>query len=209
MIVDSAIILCGGGSLRMGRDKAALPFGPDTLLARVVGVAQVVASEIVVVGETSQSMPAGIRVVRDPVPGLGPLAALATGLTSVSAGRALLLACDMPLVVPALLRRLQDLAGDSDACVPVVNGMPMTTCAVFATRVLPDAQALLAAGTRSLRALLAAVSVRWVSADELRDLDPDLLSFLDCDTSAQYQAALQRAGLQLPGATTPEKESDA
>ncbi len=117
-MMDAAIILCGGGSLRMGRDKAALPFGPDTLLARVVDVAQVVASEIVVVGDTSQSMPAGIRVVRDPVPGLGPLAALATGLTSVGAERALLLACDMPLLVPALLRRLQDLAGDADACVP-------------------------------------------------------------------------------------------
>ena len=128
--------------------------------------------------------------MRDPVEGLGPLAGLATGLASVGAGRALLLACDMPLLVPAVLRRLLELAGDADACVPLVDGMPMTTCAVYATRVLSRAQSHLAAGKRSLRALLDDVSVRWVSADELRDLDPELLSFWDCDTPEHYQAAL-------------------
>ncbi len=195
MTTDSAIILCGGQSSRMGRDKAALPFGPDTLLTRVVQAVQVVAGDVVIVGDTSQSMPAGIRIVSDAIPGLGPLAALATGLASVRAERSLVVACDMPLLVPAVLRRLLDLTGEADACVPLVDGMPMTTCAVYATRVILRAQAQLAAGTRSLRALLADVSVRWVSADDLRDLDPHLLSFWDCDTPEHYQAALRRAEL--------------
>ena len=175
----------------MGRDKAALPFGPDTLLTRVVRAAQAVSGEVVVVGDTAQSLPVGVRIVRDPVPALGPLAALATGLASVGAGRSLLLACDMPLLVPAVLQRLLELAGDADACVPLVDGMPMTTCAVYATHVQSRAQSQLAAGKRSLRALLDDVSVRWVSADALRDLDPELLSFCDCDTPEHYQAALR------------------
>lgn len=197
-MIGAAIILCGGRSSRMGRDKAALPFGPDTLLTRVVRVAQEVAADVVVVGDPSQSMPAGVRVVGDPVPRVGPLAALATGLASVGAERALLLACDMPLLVPAVLRRLAELAGDADACVPLVGGMPMTTCAVYATRVGPRAQALLAKGTRSLRALLDEVSVQWVSEGQLRGLDPDLVSFWDCDTPERYHAALRRAGLDQP-----------
>ena len=196
-MADAAIILCGGNSARMGRDKATLPFGPETLLMRVVRLAQTVVSDVVVVGATSQPMPMGVRVVDDPVPGLGPLAALAVGLRTVGAGHALLLACDLPLLEPTLLRRLQDLAGDADACVPRLDGMPMPTCAVYATRALPRAEALLAGGTRSLRALLAILSVRWVNADDLRDLDPELLSFLDCDTPAQYHAALSRAGLSV------------
>ncbi len=40
IMIDAAIILCGGRSSRMGRDKAALPFGPETLLTRVVRLAQ-------------------------------------------------------------------------------------------------------------------------------------------------------------------------
>ena len=157
-MIDAAIILCGGRSSRMGRDKAALPFGPETLLTRVVRAAQEVAADVVVVGDTAQAMPAGVRVVGDPVPRLGPLAALATGLASVDAERSLLLGCDMPLLVPAVLRRFAE-------------------------------------GTRSLRALLDGVSVKWVSADDLRDLDPELLSFWDCDTPEHYQAALRRAQL--------------
>ncbi len=195
----SAIVLGGGRSIRMGRDKAALPFGPETMLARVVRAVQCVADDVVVVGGSRQRLPDGVRVIPDPVEGLGPLAGLATGLAAMSGGRALLLACDMPLLVPSLLQRLLDLAGDADACVPLVDGVPMTTCAAYATRLLPRAQACLAQGTRSLRALLDAVSVRWVTADSLRDLDPELLSFWDCDTPEHYHAALRQAGLSPPG----------
>lgn len=195
----SAIVLGGGRSIRMGRDKAALPFGPETMLARVVRAVQCVADDVVVVGGSRQRLPDGVRVMPDPVEGLGPLAGLATGLAAMSGGRALLLACDMPLLVPALLQRLLDLAGDADACVPLVEGVPMTTCAVYATRLLPRAQAHLGQGTRSLRALLDGVSVRWVTADQLRDLDPELLSFWDCDTPEHYHAALRQAGLSPPG----------
>jgi molybdenum cofactor guanylyltransferase len=191
---DSAVVLCGGRSSRMGRDKAALPFGPETLLTRVVRVAQAVADDVVVVGYTTQSMPDGVRVMTDPVEGLGPLAGLATGLAAVHGDRALLIACDMPLLAPALMRRLLAVAGDSDACVPLVDDVPMTTCAVYASRVLPRAQAHVADGTRSLRVLLDGVSVRWVAPDELRDVDPDLLSFWDCDTPERYEAALTLAG---------------
>jgi molybdopterin-guanine dinucleotide biosynthesis protein A len=181
----------------MGRDKAALPFGPETLLARVVRLVQTVADDVVVVGHTAQSMPDAVRVVRDPTEGLGPLAGLATGLATVRGERALLLACDMPLLAPALLRRLLALAGEADACVPLLDDVPMTTCAVYTTRALPRAQAYLAGGTRSLKVLLEGASVRWVTADDLRDADPDLLSFWDCDTPERYETALTLAGYGL------------
>lgn len=200
-MIESAIVLCGGRSSRMGRDKAALPFGPETLLTRVVRLVQAVADDVVVVGHTAESMPDGVRVVRDPLEGLGPLAGLATGLGAVRGHRALLLACDMPLLVPALLQRLLALAGDADACVPLLDDVPMTTCAVYTARALPRAQAYLAGGTRSLRALLEGVPVRWVLADELRDVDPNLLSFRDCDSPEGYEAALTLAGFGPTGSS--------
>jgi hypothetical protein len=40
------------------------------------------------------------------------------------------------------------------------------------------------------------VRTRFVPGDELRDVDPELLSFLDCDTQEGYQAALRAAGLE-------------
>ena len=47
----TAIILCGGRSTRMGRDKSALPFGDETMLARVTRLAGSIAGQVLVVGD--------------------------------------------------------------------------------------------------------------------------------------------------------------
>jgi molybdopterin-guanine dinucleotide biosynthesis protein A len=94
-----------------------------------------------------------------------------------------------------LLRRLLELGSGADACVPLVNGLPMTTCAVYATRVAATARELVAGGRLSLRGLLDVVAVQWVEGDTLRELDPDLRSFHDCDTPERYREALRLAGL--------------
>ena len=54
-----AIILCGGKSSRMGRDKATLPFGSEVMLQRVIRlVSQVVnVHRIVVVAAPGQALP--------------------------------------------------------------------------------------------------------------------------------------------------------
>src|SRR4051812_21114639 len=105
-----AIILCGGQSRRMGRDKATLPFGAESLLQRIVRIAtEVVAEEnIVVVASAQQTLPplpAWVRVVRDPVPDCGPLAGIAAGLRSLASGTDIdavfVTSCDAPFIVPA------------------------------------------------------------------------------------------------------------
>jgi molybdopterin-guanine dinucleotide biosynthesis protein A len=131
-----------------------------------------------------------VRTIADPVEGEGPLAGLVTGLEQIASPRAAVVACDMPLLVPAVVSRLLSLQGEADACVPRVAGMPVPTCAVYAARVAPVACQQLATRDRSLRGLLARLAVRWVSEDELRDVDPALASFCDCDTPEDYAAAL-------------------
>ena len=194
---ESAIVLCGGRSTRMGRDKAALPFGDETLLARVVRLVSEVADDVVLVAREGQALPErlGSRVVRDPAEGLGPLAGIAVGLGAIRGPRALVVACDMPLLRPALARRLLELARDVDALVPVVDGFPVPTCAVYARAAAERARELVAARELRPRTFLESVETRLVPADELRDLDPALESFRDCDTDEDYQSALRAAGL--------------
>jgi molybdopterin-guanine dinucleotide biosynthesis protein A len=178
----------------MGRDKASLPFGDEVLLARVVRIVGEVVDEVVLVAREGQALPAAFEAVRDPAEGLGPVAALAVGLRVVSGTRAFVVACDLPLLRPALIRRLFDLAGDADACVPLIDGYPMTTCAVYAARVADIAEGLVAAGHLKLRTLLERITTRYVGPDDVRDVDPDLESFQDCNTLEAYQTALRRAG---------------
>jgi molybdopterin-guanine dinucleotide biosynthesis protein A len=192
---DAAIVLCGGRSTRMGRDKLSLPFGTETMLARVLRTVRQVVPDVVLVAREGQALPAGLEAVRDPAEGLGPVAAIATGLSSLNADRAIAVACDMPLLRPAVLRRLLDLAEGWDACVPVVDGFAVPTCAVYRCAIGAVARDLVAARELRPAALLERVNTRYVEAADLREVDPALESFRDCNTPERYRGALRLAGL--------------
>jgi molybdopterin-guanine dinucleotide biosynthesis protein A len=180
----------------MGRDKLSLPFGNETMLARVLRMVRQVVTDVVLVAREGQALPGGLEAVRDPAEGLGPLAAIAAGLSSLHADRAIVLACDMPLLRPALLRRLLDLAEGWDACVPVVDGFAIPTCAVYRRELATLASELVAAGELRPPSLLERVATRHVAPEDLRDVDPDLASFRDCNTPERYFEALRLAGLE-------------
>jgi len=50
----TAIILCGGRSTRMGTNKSALPFGGETILARITRLVLEFAMYVIVVGRLDQ-----------------------------------------------------------------------------------------------------------------------------------------------------------
>jgi molybdopterin-guanine dinucleotide biosynthesis protein A len=189
----SAIVLCGGRSSRMGQDKGTLPFGDEPMLDRVVRVVRSIAGEVIVVARREQHVPADVTVIHDPVEDLGPLAGLAAGLAASTSDLNIVVACDMPLIKPAVLQRLLSMIGDHDACVAVADGHASALCGVYRARAARAAQALLDAGERRVMRLLDRLQTKRVDAALLRDIDPDLLTFLSCDTPEAYQLALQRA----------------
>ena len=196
-----AIILCGGHSSRMGRDKALLPFGPDeVLLARVVRiVGDFVSHErVVCVAAIGQELPVfapGVRVIRDEEPDCGPLAALATGLAALGSDVDAVHACgcDAPLFKSEFGERLFELLSGHQAAVPRDDERLYPLPAIYRSDVLPQARTLLSRGERSLKSLLAACDVRFVRPEELRDADPELDSLSNCNTPEDYQRALARA----------------
>jgi molybdopterin-guanine dinucleotide biosynthesis protein A len=182
----------------MGRDKASLPFGSETLLQRVVRLVRTVADEVVLAAGAGQAVPAGLTVVRDPREGLGPLPALLGASSAIDAEYVFLVACDTPLLQPALIRLLLDRAQGWDACVPVVSGVLMTTCAVYRpSAVRAAAEPLLSEGRSSLRALLGGLQTRYLDEPTLRQADPHLLSFIPCNTPEEYRKALALAGFAV------------
>jgi molybdopterin-guanine dinucleotide biosynthesis protein A len=179
----------------MGRDKASLPFGSETLLERTVRVVGEVVKEVWVVAREGQGVRGQGNLARDGAEGLGPLAGLAAGLEAMAAERAFLTSCDAPFLKPALVRRLLDLSRGHAAAVPFVGGYHMTTAAVYAREALPAARRLLAANRLRPLFLVEEVGARIVTEAELADVDPDLASFRNCNTPEEYAAALAAAGL--------------
>ena len=180
----------------MGRPKATLPFGNETLLERVVRLVATQVDDIVLAAGPGQPVPAGWHVVRDATEGSGPVPALIGALAEVRHAAAFVVACDTPLLQPDLIGMLFELSAGWDACVPVVDGIEMTTCAVYRPdAVLAAARAAGSSPPSSLRGVLAQLRVRAVEADVLRRLDPHLLSFTPCNSPADYRHALALAGL--------------
>jgi len=192
-VSNAAIVLCGGRSRRMHRDKASLPFGDQTMLERIVSVVSQVVDEVWVVAREGQTVAGDFRIARDPAEGLGPLAGLAAGLRSMSAERAFLTTCDVPLLKAAYVARLLELSRGYPIAVPVVAEHTMVTSAVYSREVLPIAEELLRQGRLRPLFLVEAFDARIVSEAELREVDAKLDSLRDCNTPEAYREALRMA----------------
>ena len=182
MIADcTAIILAGGESKRMGRDKAALPFNGETLLQHVIVCVQpLFAQTLVSVRELRNDV--SLPQICDTQADGGPLVGLISALEKVTTPWAFVVACDMPFVAPALLTHLATLRANHQAVVPQVNGQAQPLAAFYARSALPLLQSSLANGNKSLIGALKSLDVRYVEANELLQFDPQLRSFFDLDT---------------------------
>lgn len=188
----------------MGRDKASLPFGAESLLARVVRLLAPSVDDIVLSAAEGQHVVAGLPVVRDLEPYAGPVPALIAAWPRVRHELVLVLAVDTPLLQPAVIPLLKGLLTPTDeAVVPRVAGRAMPVCALYRRTAALAAARRLSAGA-SLHQLLEGLAVRWVDEAALRHVDPELVTFLPCNTDDDYQQALARAGLAPAAATTSE-----
>lgn len=197
-----AVVLCGGRSLRMGSDKALLPFGSETLLQRTVRLVSgvVCPQQVVVVAAADQTLPElppAVRVIRDAVEFAGPLAGLVQGLQTLGppCAAALVTGCDTPLLQPGWIAELFDLLGDYEAAIAFDERAWHTLPGVYARRVQATAADYQAAGGRSLKGLLEALRWRPIDVEELRRFDPQLLSLLNVNDPAEYARARQLAGI--------------
>ena len=182
----------------MGRPKATLPFGGETMLARVVRLLGEAVDPVVVVtaaGQALPELPPHVEVLRDRRENCGPLEGVAVGLQAIArkADAAFVTGCDVPLLLPGFVRRMVELSGGYDIAVPQVDGFDHPLAAVYRTCVLPRVEALLDAKRLRPAFLFDEVRTRRVAADELADVDPRLQSLANVNSPADYQAALARA----------------
>ena len=196
----SVVILAGGISRRLGRDKAAEPFGDETLLHRVARRAsESVGSNdvVIVVANTGQSerAPADIphRLALDALPGSGTLGGIYTGLEAARNEWTLVVACDLPFLSAPLLGYMAGLRKGVDAVVPAIGGRAEPTHALYSRRCLPVILQRLRAGQLKAAGFLDLARVRYVNEDEARRFDPELLSFFNVNRPEDLARAIEIA----------------
>lgn len=162
----TAFVLVGGESVRMGRDKALLPYRTGTLAGYVAEQARCAAGSVTLVGSPERYSRLGFPVIADLDPGRGPLGGIVTALEASTAAWNLILACDMPNASATFLASLLDAVNAAPAtceCIaPERGGRLEPLCAVYHRRSLPSLRAALAAGELKLQNVLRQLNLlRW------------------------------------------------
>jgi len=202
----AAIVLAGGKSTRLGRDKASEPLLGVPMLQRVLDRLSGLVDEFVIVRRAGQVLPAvslsDLTVVEDIYPDSGPLGGIYTGLQATTAPRAVAVACDMPLLRRELVAELLRLAPDHDLVVPVSEEFPQPLCAVYAKACLEPIRQQLETGNFKITGFFGRLRPRYLQPPEWRPFDPEGLSFMnlnreeDLARAAALLAAEEGAGRQ-------------
>ncbi len=191
----TGVVLAGGQSRRLGRDKALLEFGGQTLLARSVETLAPLCREVIVVTNSPQAHahPAA-RLVGDLLPGMGSLGGIYSGLVAAGTHYSLVVGCDMPFLNPAVISYLASQAPGFDVIMPRRDQLLEPLHSIYSKPCLPFIKDLLDRRHLRIYDFLPHVRVRYVDEKELAPWDPDHRSFRNINTPqdlAEAQALFQ------------------
>ena len=172
----AAVLLAGGKSSRMGRDKSALPVNGEPLWQRQLAVLRATEpAELFISGKNDGPYAdCGVEILADEIPGCGPLGGIATALRRCTSERLLVLAVDMPAMTVDFLRTLlEESQRTAKGTVPSVaadgrrraNLEPLA--AVYPHTALAIADECLRTGERKLEGF-----IRKLEASQLVDVCP-------------------------------------
>lgn len=158
---DTAIILAGGRSLRMGFDKQLLRLNDEYLLEKNLLVLLELFSEVIVVSNEPKEL-WGIqnigrtKIIQDKLPPCGPLGGIHAGLSESASEYAFVLAVDMPVLDKAYILKIKEIMAGSPKVDGLINvstatGEPEPFCAFYGKHLIPEIERFISGNKRSLR----------------------------------------------------------
>ena len=188
----TGVVLAGGQNIRMGRNKATLPWQQADFLHVILHRLSGVCSELIVVTNTPLSIQLpNVLAVSDIIPQCGPLSGIHAGLTYASSPTAFVTACDMPYLQPAAVAWVGSSLGEWDAVAPDDGNFREPLFACYAKTCIPIIERLLAQGIRKTQTLFDHIRYKSVPVDELRRFDPSLRLLQNINAPEDYERALQ------------------
>ena len=195
----TGVILAGGKSRRMGRNKALIPLGDSPLIEHVIRSMRLVTDELLLITNTpTEYAHLGLPMHSDMIPDAGALGGIYTGLMHALYDTVLCVACDSPFLQPKLLAYLASILGEYDAVMPYTyqtsDDSPVilqTLCAAYSKRCLPIIKQMLQGSEFRVHALAERTNIQRISPEVWRTFDPDGLSFFNINTSEDFESAKQ------------------
>ena len=185
----TGIILAGGKSSRLGRDKAWEDVGGQRIIDRVIGALQSSCHEVLIIGDRPErqnelSLPKCIQYRSDELKGRGSIGGLYTGLKASDTLWSLVVACDMPFISRELIRFMLSIISKNrcDAIVPVINGRYQPTHALYNSTCIPFIEKNILSGNFRMDSYFDEIYLEEISEDVINSIKGAELSFFNVNT---------------------------
>lgn len=189
-----AVILSGGLNSRMGgKNKGFLEVGGRSILDRLLENLQPAFGEILLVTRDPRlyaDYP--VKIVTDLYEDRSSLTGIHAAMVGAQAEHGFVVPCDTPFLQPGMIRLLLDaLEPGVDVVVPLVDTHYEPLCAIYSKRCVPVIEMQLRQKDYTIYNFFDRVQVKTISKDEIKQVDPDLLSFFNVNTPEAYQSCLK------------------
>lgn len=156
MITLTAVLLVGGESRRMGRDKATIEWGGRPLWERQLELLRALRPEKIFVSARTPPawLPTTVELLVDNAPSQGPISGLTKGLVEMRTTHLLALAVDMPFMTAGELGSLCERAKTGCGVVPTIAERAEPLAAIYPAEAATDFQAALSDSAFSLQPLV-------------------------------------------------------
>lgn len=165
----SAVLLAGGESRRMGKDKATIELhGQPLWQIQLELLRQLEPHQLFVSAKTDPIWrPADAQFVADQLPSHGPISGITAALSRISTGYLVVLAIDMPFMSASYLRRICGLVEPMRGTVPMIGDRAEPLAAIYPQTAVADFERSLSGTDFSLQLLIR----RLIDAGKMRPVD--------------------------------------
>ncbi len=195
--MDTAIILAGGKSSRMGFDKQFLKLRDKYIVEMITEKLEKVFNEIIIVtGKPEEYMKYGYKLVEDEIKDFGPLAGIHVGLKSSSSIHNYIVACDMPFINIEYVNYMRSLIneheGRVDGVITRLGEWIEPFNAFYSKSLLKRLEENIVKGNKQINILLQDSKVLYVSEAVAREFSPDWDMFTNVNTIKDYESLMKR-----------------
>jgi molybdopterin-guanine dinucleotide biosynthesis protein A len=181
----TGVVLAGGRSTRMGRDKALLPYGGKNLIDAPIEILHSIFSTVVLsVKNSADYSDYSLQKIEDRYAEIGPIGGITSVLQS-GVKRAFFVACDMPFLNPELIEFLCTF--QEEAVIPIWDSRPEVLHSIYSVSVLRHLKEAITQKRYKITDALKEASIRYVEEKEIRRFDATGKSFRNVNTPSDYE----------------------
>lgn len=193
---STGVILAGGENRRMPALKAFIEIDGEKIIERNLKIMKKLFKEIfIVTNQPEIYLYLGIPLLGDIFNVRGPMTGIFTSLLNSSNHWVFISACDMPFVNEHLIRYMAAKRNNYDAVAPMLEGKTEPLFTFYSKRLILYMEKAIIAGKTGLKKFLDNKRVNYISTKEIKNIDPEVRSFININTPEDVKFYLRPKGV--------------